>query len=82
MDIVYEFSKNNSDKNYAAYQALDSTKRDFFNVQNNKKNSDFLKKVLKKILKNDIISEKNKNLVRQKYSQMKFYDDFNIAEII
>ena len=80
MDTVYEFSKNTSDKNYAAYQALDSAKRPFFNVEHNKKNSNFLQRVLKKILENDYISEKNKNDVRKRYAQMKFYKDENDEE--
>ena len=74
MDIVYEFSKNTSDKNYAAYQALDSAKRGFFNVEKNKTNSDFLRKVLAKIYDNKLISEENKNKVRKRFSSMKFYD--------
>ena len=74
MDTVYEFSKNTSDKNYAAYQALDSLSRSFFNVEKNKVNSDFLKSVLKKIYENKLISEANKNKVRNKFSSLKFYD--------
>jgi len=48
-NVVFDFSKNNTDKNYAAYQAIDSTKRSFFNVTNNEKNKNFLKSVLIKI---------------------------------
>ena len=81
MDTVYEFSKNTSDKNYAAYQALDSAKRGFFNVEHNKKNSEFLKEVLKKILENKYITEANKDAVRKKYAQYKFYDEENEEDV-
>ena len=52
-----------------------STSRGFFNVQNNKQNSDFLKKVLKKIMENEYISDSNKKKVRERYSKMVFYED-------
>ena len=76
-DTVYEFTKNNSDKNYAAYQVLDSTKRQFYSVEHNKNNSEYLKRVLKKILESEYITSKNKNDVRIKYSKFKFYKDQN-----
>ena len=74
MNIIFDFSKNNSDKNYAAYQAIDSTKREFFNVRYSKRNSNFLKYVINKIYDSKYISEKNKNLVREIYSKLKYYN--------
>ena len=74
-DIIFDFSKNNSDKNYAAYQALTQIKRKFFNVQKNKQNSDYLKKVLNKLYNCKYISKKNKNTLKEKYKTIKFYND-------
>ena len=78
IDIFYDFSRNNSDKNYAAYQALilvDGKHRKFFNVKNNKKNSDYLKKLLQKLLNSKYISEKNKNDIKKGYEKVEFYND-------
>ena len=75
LEIIFDFSKNNSDKNYAAYQALTQIKRKFFNVQKNKQNSDYLKKVLNKLYDCKYISKKNKNTLKEKYKTIKFYND-------
>ena len=82
MDIVFEFSKNNTDKNYAAFQALDSIKRDFFNVRYSKRNSIYLKNVIKKILGNELISEENKKKIREKFSKLKYYNQIEHDEYI
>ena len=82
MDIVFEFSKNNTDKNYAAFQALDSIKRDFFNVRYSKRNSIYLKNVIKKILGNGLISEENKKKIREKFSKLKYYNQIENDEYI
>jgi len=82
MDIVFEFSKNNTDKNYAAFQALDSIKRDFFNVRYSKRNSIYLKNVIKKILGNGLISEENKKKIREKFSKLKYYNQIEHDEYI
>ena len=77
IDIFYDFSKNNSDKNYAAYQALalvNGMQRKFFNVKNNKKNSDYLKKNLEKLLNSEYISEKNKDDIKIGYKKVEFYN--------
>ena len=81
-DIVYEFSKNNTDKNFAAFQALDSIKRDFFNVRYSKRNSIYLKNVIKKILGNELISEENKKKIREKFSKLKYYNQIEHDEYI
>ena len=77
-DIIFDFSKNNSDKNYAAYQAITQiTRRKFFSVQKNKKNSDYLKKILDKLYNSKYISQKNKNSLREKYKKIQFYNESN-----
>ena len=77
IDIFYDFSKNNNDKNYAAYQALalvNGYQRKFLNVKNNKKNSDYLKKNLEKLLNSKYISEKNKDDIKKSYKKVEFYN--------
>jgi hypothetical protein len=73
-DIIFDFSKNNSDKNYAAYQALDSSKRDFFNVRYSERNSILLKDIINKILSCKFISEENKNKVKNYFDNIKYFN--------
>ena len=74
IDIVFEFLKNNSDKNYAVYQALDSAQKTFFNVRYSKKNSIFLKSVIKKILSCQYITEENKKKLRKFFDNLKYFN--------
>ena len=74
MNIIFDYSKNNSDKNYAAYQALDSIKREFFNVRYSKRNSLFLKQVIQKILSSKYINEENKSKIREDFDNIKYYN--------
>ena len=69
IDIVFDFTRNNSDKNYAAYQAIDSTKRDFFNVTYNEEYKNYITSVLKKIYQSEYITDDNKEKVRERYSK-------------
>ena len=69
IDIVFDFTRNNSDKNYAAYQAIDSTKRDFFNVTYNEEYKNYITSVLKKIYQSEYITDDNKQKVRERYSK-------------
>ena len=75
MDIVYDFTRNNSEKIFAAYQAIDSTKRSFFNVDNNETNKNYLKTVLKKIYESNYIVIDNKNKVKESFKK------FNLSNI-
>ena len=74
IDVVFEFLKNNSDKNYAVYQALDSAKKDFFNVRYSKKNSIFLKFVIKKMLACQYISQESKKKLRECFDNLKYFN--------
>lgn len=74
MNIIFDFTKNNNDKNYAAYQALDSSKRDFFNVRYSERNSILLKDVINKILSCKFISEENKNKVKNYFDNIKYFN--------
>ena len=74
IDIVFEFLKNNSDKNYAVYQALDSAQKTFFNVRYSKKNSIFLKSVIKKILSCQYITEENKKKLGKFFDNLKYFN--------
>ena len=74
IDIVFEFLKNNSDKNYAVYQALDSAQKTFFNVRYSKKNSIFLKSVIKKILCCHYINEENIIKLRKFFDNLKYFN--------
>ena len=73
MNIVFDFTKN-KDKNYAAYQALDSSKRDFFNVRYSKRNSILLKEIINKILSCKYITEDNKNKVKNYFDNIKYFN--------
>ena len=64
-DIIYEFSKNNSDKNYAvksAYGLRNKFKRN--DAMKNKTNLLYYKSLLNKLLKSQYISKKYKNKIR------------------
>ena len=74
IDVLYDFSKNNSDKNFAALQAVEVSTTSYFTVQNNKNNTDYLKKVINKILESNYISKKNKYLVQKAYSKIQYYN--------
>ena len=68
-DIIFDFTRNNTNKNYAAYQAIDSTKRSFVNVTDNEENKNYFMIVLKKILKSEYITEINKQKVIESYKK-------------
>ena len=73
IDIIFEFLKNNN-KNYAVYQALDSAQKEFFNVRYSKRNSNFLKSVIQKILSCQYITEENKKKVRECFDNIKYFN--------
>ena len=73
-DVIYDFSKN-KDKNLAIDTIFGIMNEKYFNVQNNKKNSDNLKKFIKKMLDSKYISEYNKKRLKERYSKIKFYPE-------
>ena len=73
MNIVFDFTRD-KDKNYAAYQALDASKRDFFNVRYSERNSILLKNIINRILSCKLISEENKKKVRDYYDNIKYFN--------
>ena len=66
-DILYDFSKNNTDKNLAAYHALYFGRK--YNLQRNanEKVLPYLKNVLIKILNSKYVTEENKNQLKLKF---------------
>lgn len=52
-DVIYDFSRNN-DKNMAVESIFNIMNERYFNIQNNKKNSDYFKKFAKKFLRVNI----------------------------
>ena len=73
-DVIYDFSKDN-DKNLAVDSIFSIMNERFFNVQYNKKNSDYLKKFAKKIFDSKYISENNKKRLRDRLNIIKFYPE-------
>jgi hypothetical protein len=73
LNIIYDYSKNNSDKNLAAYYALYIKNLNNITKFKNESNLIFLKNSLKKIIKSKYIDKKIKNEIIQNFS------DFNIS---
>ena len=74
-DVIYDFTDNNSDKNFAVDAILDIMKSGFFSVKNNKFISEYFKKFSQKILESKYISETKKNRFREKYSKIQFFQE-------
>ena len=73
-DVIYDFS-NNNDKNMAVESIFNIMNERYFNIQHNKKNSDYFKKFAKKIFDSKYISEYNKKRFRDRYNKIKFYPE-------
>ena len=70
LNIIFDFSKNNADKNFAANHALYIKRR--YNIKNfiKDKNILYLKKILKKIINCKYISESFKNRIKQNFKDI------------
>ena len=72
VDIIYDFTKNNSAKNYAAYAAYRVKRKFRLNKYVNNKNLIYFKSILNKLLKSLYVSGKNKKKI-SKYFKV-FYN--------
>ena len=67
VDIIYEFTQNNKDKNYAALAVL-QLKRNFkINSYSNNSNLIYLRSILNKFIKSKYISYSNKYLIKKEF---------------
>jgi glycosyltransferase involved in cell wall biosynthesis len=70
IDIIYDFSKNDTDKNLAVYHAL-YTKRNYDLTSETYKNDlSYLKNVLNKIMNSTYITDENKNKLKLDYKDL------------
>ena len=69
LDIMYDFSKDNYiSKKFIFIKALEIRNFEIFNRRiKNKRNENFLKNILKKIIKCDYIDENDKNILKSKF---------------
>lgn len=67
VDILYDFSKNNSDKNYAVFGAYNAKKNFKINQFDNSKNLIYFKFILIKILNSQYISIDNKIKIQKDF---------------
>ena len=73
IDIIFDFSKNNEDKNYSVFAALYLMKhyfKDKFII--NKNNFSYLKSIIFKIQKSEYIKEKNKQILIKQFHNFLF----------
>ena len=78
-DVIYDFSRDN-DKNMAVESIFNIMNERYFNIQNNKKNSDYFKKFAKKIFESKYISDNYKKRFRDRYNKIKFYQEPEIKK--
>lgn len=70
LEVIFDFSKNNFYKNYAVYHALFIKNR--YNVKKLliKKKLLYLRSIINKIIKCKYITDKNKNIIKEKYKDI------------
>ena len=73
IDIIFDFSKNNEDKNYSVFAALYLMKHYFKDKSIiNKINFSYLKSIIFKIQKSEYIKEKNKQILIKQFHNFLF----------
>ena len=73
LEIIFDFSKNNDDKNYSVSAALDIIKEYIRNKSIiNKENLFYLNNIIIKIMKSKYISKKNKKILKKNWPQFYF----------
>lgn len=64
LDVMFDFSKNSSDKNFVVNQAIDIKSRFKINKYSNNTNNNYLKYILNKIIKCQFITSINKQKIK------------------
>ena len=67
MDIMFDFSKNNSEKNFIVNEALKIKKRYKIDKYSNNENYNYLKSILIKVINCPFIIMKNKRKIKSNF---------------